>query len=233
MSDSSQALQGQLQLLRSLRGPGIAQPPRIMELKAWQAQRLRGTYLDLAAQPRYRAATAFFLEDMYGPKDFSTRDQSVLRLMPVMRRLLPATAVETAALAIELEALSESLDHRTVAGLPPGPVDGETYGVGYRAGSTRPERERQIALIRAVGERLEALVKKPLVARTLRLMRKPATLAGMQDLQDFLEGGFDAFEAIGPADQFLGTIEERETAVLNRLFSGRGLASSSPYWPLP
>jgi hypothetical protein len=104
-------LKAHLQALNSLRGRGRPQPPRLAELKAWQSKRLAGTYADLASQPRYAAATRFFLEDLYGPKDFSARDEELLRIVPVMEKLLPAHAVETAALAIELEeALGRRLD---------------------------------------------------------------------------------------------------------------------------
>jgi hypothetical protein len=71
-----------------------------------------------------------------------------------------------------------------------------------------------------VGHRLDALVHWPFVQQTLKLMRSPAKLAGMSDLQDFLERGFHAFKAMGSADEFLATIEARERRILNRLFSG-------------
>jgi hypothetical protein len=45
-------------------------------------------------------------------------------------------------------------------------------------------------------------------------------MAGLQDLQDFLERGFEAFRAMGGAEEFLALIRERETEILNRLFSG-------------
>lgn len=51
-------------------------------------------------------------------------------------------------------------------------------------------------------------------------MRRPARLAGMEDLQSFLERGFEAFRHMGGADYFLATIGAREKAILNRLFSG-------------
>ncbi|HYC35432.1 MAG TPA: hypothetical protein VEC19_03350 [Usitatibacter sp.] len=222
----SDSLRRHLELLKSLRGPGAGKPPRLAELKAWQAARLRATYADVAAQPRYAAATAFFLEDLYGPKDFSGRDQAMLRIVPVMARILPASAVETAALAIELEALSESLDHRVAQALPPGPIDSRTYADAYRSGSTRPERERQVELIVAVGSRLDALVKKPFVGRTLKLMRKPAEMAGLGDLQDFLERGFEAFRGMGGAAGFLTLVDEREGEILSALFSGKPLPFS-------
>jgi hypothetical protein len=220
MMDAGATLKGHLEQLKALRGEEAATPGRLPELKAFQSERLASSYADLAALPRYRLATGFFLGDLYGPKDFSHRDAAMLRILPVMVRTLPDKAVETATLAIELEALSESLDHRVAHALGPGAIDAERYAHAYRAGSTRAERERQIELIVEVGMRLDALVKKPLVHATLRLMRTPARLAGLQDLQDFLERGFESFGAMDGAADFLGIIRSRETAILNRLFSG-------------
>ena len=221
----AQSLQAHLERLKALRGPDGRPPARLDELKTWQAQRLARTYADIAHAPRYAAATAFFLDDLYAAKDFSGRDQAMLRILPVMSRMLPRTAVETAALAIELEALSEDLDHRLAAALDPGPIDARSYGKAYRETSSRAEREHQVDLLDAVGHRLDALVKKPLLAQTLKLMRNPARLAGMGDLQDFLERGFAAFRDMKGADDFLTQVRLRETAILNRLFS----AAADPF----
>ena len=226
MATPAASLKRHLQLLKQLRGPGRSLPPRLAELKEWQSARLHRTYADIAGQPRYRAATSFFLDDLYGPKDFSGRDQAMMRIVPAMTRLLPASALETASLAIELEALSEDLDQRLAAALTGGSIDAASYGKAYRESSTRAERERQIDLIVAVGERLDALVKKPMVARMLRLMRTPASVAGLHDLQEFLERGFEAFRGMHGADDFLQLVRSRETEILSRLFSGRPLASS-------
>lgn len=218
ISADAKSLRKQLERLKALRGPNAAPPPRLAELKAWQAARLTATYADISSQPRYRAATTFFIEDLYGPKDFSGRDAAMLRIFPVMTRVLPASAVETAALAIELEALSEALDQQTAAALAPGPITEETYAEAYRV--TAPaDRHRQIDLIIAVGDRLDQLVRKPLVSRTLKLMRNPARIAGMSDLQDFLERGYAAFRDMGGASEFLATARAREERTLNRLFS--------------
>jgi hypothetical protein len=217
----AEGLKQSLERLKALRGDKRSMPPRLKELKRWQAQRLADTYADIAAQPRYRSATEFFLEDLYGPKDFSGRDQAMMRILPVMSRLLPETAVETAALAIELEAVSEALDQALAAELPAGPIDEATYAEAYRNSSTRAQREHQIQLIDAVGHRLDALVKKPFLSGTLKLMRRPAKVAGLGDLQDFLERGFAAFRGMKGADEFLGILRERERAILNRLFSGK------------
>ena len=195
-------------------------PPRLEELKGWQARRLARTYADLAADLRYAKPTAFFLGDLYGTKDFSGRDEAMLRIYPVMVRTLPDSAVETAALAIEVDALSEDLDRRVAAALGAGPVDEASYARAYRQAGTRAERERQIELIDEVGRRLDQLVVKPFLYATLKLMRQPARLAGLQDLQTFLERGFEAFRHMGGAEEFLATIGGREKQILSRLFSG-------------
>ena len=220
MSSVAQRLEGHLRALRELRGPGTHAPARLAELKRWQAERLARTYADYAAQPRYRAATAFFIDDLYGPKDFSSRDQAMLRILPVMSRVLPGSAVETAALAIELEALSEALDHKLAAALPPGPISDANYAKAYRASASRDERERQVELIAAAGHRLDEVTRKPMLGRTLALMRRPARMAGLSDLQDFLERGFDAFRDMKGANEFLAEVKRRETRILSRLFSG-------------
>jgi hypothetical protein len=226
---SAEALRQHLESLRELRGNGAAcaPPPRLAELKAWQHARLARTYADLAALPRYAAATAFFLDDLYGPKDFSGRDAAMLKVYPVMVRTLPASAVQTAALSIEVDALSESLDRKLALALAPGPVTEATYAKAYRASSTPEERERQIALVVEVGERLDQLVTKPLVFRMLKMMRTPARMAGMTDLQEFLEHGFEAFRAMGGAEHFLATVAARERAIASRLFS----SAPAPFSP--
>ena len=189
-------------------------------MKRAQAKRLAHTYADLSAQPRYRAATRFFLEDLYGEKDFSARDREMLKIVPVMSRVLPASAVETAAHAIELEALSEALDQRLAAALGDAHLDDAAYAAAYRESSTREERERQVALVAAVGRRLDGLVRKPFISHTLKLMRQPARVAGLADLQDFLERGFEAFRDMHGAHEFLETFSRREGRTLEKLFSG-------------
>ena len=218
---SAEALRAHLVQLRSLRGKDAdAVPPeRLAEVKQWQQERLARTYRDLAANPRYAEATRFFLEDLYGPKDFSGRDEAMLKIYPSMVRLLPASAVQTAALAIEVDALSEVLDRALATALGTSKLDEASYAKAYRESSTPELRERQIARVEETGQRLEQLVKKPLVTRTLKLMRAPARVAGLLELQEFLERGFEAFAAMGDATEFLATVGSREREIARRLFS--------------
>ena len=203
---------------------------RRLVLREWQAARLARSYPDLLASERFGKAARFFLSDLYGPKDFSSRDEEVERIMPLMLSILPLSALQTLSLAIEVDALTEELDAAMVVELEKvgcfdtskgiDAISEKAYADAYRKLGRRFDRERQIDLIQSTGEALDRLAKKPLLTALLKLMRGPAHLAGLGDLHEFLESGFDAFRHMGDAHDFLDTIETRERRVLENLFSG-------------
>ena len=86
--------------------------PWLPALQRWQAARLKRSFVDFLAQPRTEPAARFFLDDLYGDYDVTTRDRNVERVLPLMRKLLPAHLIETAADAIELAWLSHAFDLR-------------------------------------------------------------------------------------------------------------------------
>ena len=211
-------------LLRRLANDAPDAARKRLLLREWQAARLSRSYPDLLASERFGKAAHFFLTDLYGPKDFSSRDEEVERIMPLMLSILPLSALQTLSLAIEVDALTEALDAAMVVELEKAgaidAIDAEAYASAYRAVKRKLDRERQIDLIQSTGEALDRLAKKPLLTTLLKLMRAPAHLAGLGDLHEFLEGGFDAFRHMSDARDFLETIETRERRVLENLFSG-------------
>ncbi len=191
-------------------------------LADWQARRLRMTYADLAADPRYTAAVVFFQNDLYGPGDFSRRDADLARVVPMLVRVLPDPVILTVAAAMELNGLSQELDRVLLTRLPR--ADGHftvaEYSRAYRKTGNFPLRRRQIKLIGDIGQSLDHYVAKAWIRTALVMMRQPAKLAGMSALQEFLERGFGAFRNMGGAQTFLATIEERETAIMEAMAAG-------------
>jgi hypothetical protein len=59
-----------------------------------------------------------------------------------------------------------------------------------------------------------------MVRMLVKLARGPAHAAGFGLLQEFLERGLDAFEAMHGAKEFLDTVRTRETRAMTNLFSG-------------
>ncbi len=72
-----------------------------------------------------------------------------------------------------------------------------------------------------LGDALSALVRIPFLATTLAIMRGPARMAGLGDLQRFLERGFTTFQKMAKPRLFVATITERERDVLENIFRGR------------
>jgi hypothetical protein len=203
----------------------------------WQALRLQMTYADLVAQARYVQAIDFFRTDLYGPGDFSRRDEDLARVVPLLVHMLPARTLEVFVQAVELNALSRELDRVLVAKLPR--VDGamtvSDYCRGYRRAGNFSARRRQIGLIGEVGRALDRNVGKAWVRASLAVMRKPARMAGLQSLQDLLERGVAAFRRMRGADEFLSIIQARETQIHEDIVAGSNepfgdpvLAASNP-----
>ena len=189
-------------------------------LRVWQADRLARTHTDLLENPRFASTASFFLNDVYGPNDLSRHEEEVRRILPLMAKVLPVPGLEIVADAIELSALSESLDADMVAALKKKvfSLTEDDYVKAYRTVGRRPDRERQIKLIAHLGKSIDKLTRKPFIGTALSMMRKPAVLAGLADLQSFLERGYQAFRAMKGSEEFLGIITSRELKLLNEWF---------------
>ncbi|BAO30395.1 FFLEELY motif protein [Sulfuritalea hydrogenivorans] len=198
-------------------------PEDFPRLKEWQAARLARSYGDLLASKRYKPAAEFFLSDLYGPKDFRTRDEELARVVPVMVHMLPAKALLTLLEAVKMDTLSESLDSDMVLTLRKAgkvrKIDWPAYVAAYRTCDRKKDREMQIALIDKIGKTLDRLTRMRLIHVSLKLMNGPAHLAGLGALHSFLQRGFDAFSEMKGADEFLAIVIERETALMKELFA--------------
>ena len=193
---------------------------RVKSVKAWQQQRLRRSYADLAADARYARAVAFFLDELYGIRDSAIRDRDLIRMYPTMKRVLPKFAFDTVDRALELDVLAEEFDQAIARQLDGAALTltDATYANAFRAVDRRADRLRQVELMREVGKGLDRVVNKPLIYTTLKMLRRPAAMAGLGEIQRFLEAGFSAFRHMNGADYFLETIAERETILIERLF---------------
>jgi hypothetical protein len=203
---------------RALRTQDSALAERVEAVKRYQQRRFEQTYADLLIHPRYAGAANFFLAELYGPSDFTQRDAQFARIVPALVRLFPAEVVATVAALAGLHALSERFDSAMGRALSGPTMDVERYQQAWRRCGDPAGRERQIALMLAVGASLDALTRNPLLRHSLRLMRAPARAAGLGALQSVLEAGFDTFRSMRGADEFLALIGQRERALAAQLF---------------
>jgi hypothetical protein len=205
---------------RKLRADDAGLALRVRRVKQFQHARFEKTYADMLADPRYAAAARFFLDDLYGPGDFTQRDDEFARIVPALVRLFPQDIVATVMALAQLHALSESLDSAMARAIDDRPLDGESYGRAWRAVGRPQDRERQVTLMLSVGAALDRYTRNPVLRHSLRLMRGPSQAAGLAALQRFLETGFETFRAMKGAAAFLDAVATRERALAARLFDG-------------
>ncbi len=211
---------GQVAVLRErARIQGLA--AAVHAVKRLQAQRFRGTYVDFLALPAFAPATRFFLEELYGEHDFSDRDSQFERIAGALERMFPASVSALAVDLTETHALTEVLDHQLAShwmSMPEKMPAALRYVNSWRLTGAREQRQRQLAVVQHMGSELRRLTRNPSLRIGLRMMRKPAQLAGLSALQMFLESGFDAFASMGDPSGFMQAIESRESRWIDALF---------------
>jgi hypothetical protein len=200
------------------------------EIKRFQARRFQSTYPDLLNSPRYKSAARFFLVELYGEKDYAERDQQFARIAGTIAKLFPQMVVNTAAALADVHALTERLDDLMArcwmasATEQPDLSKEARYIQCWRAVPDAAARQQQLRVVLALGKSLNDLTRKPGLRTLLKMMRGPATAAGLASLQKFLESGFDAFAEMRGADEFLTLIDERETQWMRCLFNEDAVA---------
>ena len=197
--------------------------PSLGQLRRWQSNRLRASFAKILANPKMRPAGEFFLSDLYADKDFSARDRDAAKILPMMARILPQSLLLAAVDTIELAVLSHAFDLAMAAKIKlnkNGDIDLAHYIEAYRAVGCPRLRRHQIDLIIRVGKNLDAAVQKHGVYKLLKASRTPARLAGLQELQGFLERGFESFAQLGGADEFLEMVSASEYEISKRMFAG-------------
>ena len=239
MSVDSQIILSHLGAVGAERQLRLATPgleARVVEIKKYQQRRFCHTYADMLESRRYGAAARFFLDELYGPTDFTQRDHQFARVVPALVKLFPQQIVDTVGALAALHALSEALDTQMglhlssmPAAMPaPVPVTRDAYLRAWQATGRVADREEQIRLTLSVASQLDRLTRNMLIRKSLQLMRRPAQAAGLADLQQFLERGFATFRAMKGAAEFIATIQVREEALAAALFAGSSDVNGLP-----
>lgn len=215
----------------ALEQPGLKRA--IHEVKQFQAQRFACSYQDLLASQFYGPAAQFFLEELYGDKDYSLRDEQFARIAGALERVFPAQVVEAAVGLAQLHLLTETLDFAMAQQWAKSPESSYVprYVQAWASVARRADRKIQLETVMKIGTELDKLTRTRGLRLMLKMMRQPAQLAGLSSLQHFLELGFDTFAAMGHAStgesalHFLRLVRAREAALLEALFDADKQAS--------
>jgi hypothetical protein len=206
----------------------------IRKLQTWQTNRLLVTHDDLWNSERFKPAMQFFVDELYGPRDFSQRDVEMARAVPTMTKIIPNKGLASLQTALRLNCLSLELDIALAQKLGNEEINRSRYFDYYRLSSNQSQREEQIQLLENLSIDLPKVVKIPGISVILMLSRKPAKVAGVETLHAFLEKGFNAFKELGNVHDFIDPIISRERDMMHALFAANGPTENPlPDEPLP
>ncbi|MFT4993779.1 MAG: hypothetical protein ACI965_000800 [Paraglaciecola sp.] len=220
MSDSITSIIQHLHAVSTMRE--MAEQANILEtiraVQNWQCQRLLLSHQEMYQQKRFKPAVEFFVNELYGPRDFSQRDHDIARVVPKMAKLLPEKALISLASALHLNALSFELDFAIARKLHGLSINRDSYARAYRDCNNQAQRQQQISYIKTLGGDLADVVRMKGISTLLMLSRKPAKLAGVISLHEFLEHGFKAFKSLGEVEDFINPVANYEQTLLTQLF---------------
>jgi hypothetical protein len=181
--------------------------------------------------PQYEKIGHFFFEKLYAPEDFSFRDTSIKKLHKLLRGKVYSGIISAVSKVIELHELSDLLDDHMVEQMMARGIgedmDMEQYQTVYRSLDNYDQRLYQITLGAEVNQVFYKLSKKWVVAVSLNTVRTAAHLIGMGKIIDFIYEGYAGFRAIKNIDYFIETVNTRERAWHDEIWSNAGKASGS------
>jgi hypothetical protein len=235
--DAAQTIRDAVTRVVSLRSDAAENPvlhAATVAIKSFQARRFAGTYADLLNSLEYGPAARFFLEDLYSDKDYSLRDAQFARIAGGLQRIFPRQVVLTAVSLARLHVMTEELDRKmaeTWIALESEFDEASKYAACWRTINSASERELQLKMVLEIGFELDRLTRVPGLRLMLRMMRRPASAAGIESLQAFLESGFDIFAHMSGrgagARTFLATIRDRESLWIELLSGTEALAAET------
>lgn len=187
----------------------------------WQNNYMLQFYDDFCVTKENTAAVDFVVSELTGI-GISERDHDLARVVPAMVRMLPDKALQTIAVAMELNSriltINLSICRELFGKLSPAnKISERNYCLACRQVSRLDEFLELVELTKQVGQSLNYVIELPMIGLILRAMRSPARLAGFSSLQDFLETGYHTFKAIEDVDQFLDDISDRTARVFGKI----------------
>lgn len=182
-------------------------------LRKFQSNRLCITYEDFFNEPDTKEAANFFLENLYGDKNFSIFYKDLDTLLPTMEKLFPEPALRIISKSLELNLITEKLDITLTEKLGVKFTEKQYWKV-YRSKELEAYRIQQLELFNEIGSQLIKASRMPLISNLLSVMHTPAKKMGVLNLHLFLEKGFHVFKNMKNAEIFIQTIYEKEMSLL-------------------
>jgi hypothetical protein len=170
----------------------------------------------------YEPVGEFFFTELYGPRDFSQRDNDARRLQHFLH-IVPGVHLTDIEELLDLISTTAELDDGLTQLLIDRGVslsfDEPLYEQLYREADNYDERYRQLELISTSLSNVFRLSRSYFLGIALERSALIARLAGFESGHTFLLKGYRALRDVTSIDHFATTIYNRELARLDRIFA--------------
>ena len=195
---------------------------KLVEVQAWQRERLQRTHSDSFEQSKNKPMADYFLTQLYGGGDFKLLAKQLERILPKakkLERLAKETVLETGSLAIQAAVLAIELDMHLAQWLVAQnlPTNEENMLSAYQAVDEANERRTQINNLKDVCYRSDKYLNSFMLKKVFALAKNTAYSHNLQPMYDFIDAGFKAMKPLDSVGGFIEPFCKRELMVIDQV----------------
>jgi hypothetical protein len=201
---------------------------RFMQVQQWQKNRVRKTHQLLFAEPKHQPIVQYFLSRLYGVSDFKQLAYQLRRIANhahVVERVIPANALKTGELAVQLAHLSLKLDEEVASYLLQNyaanhPLNDDIMRQAYLECNQYAARYEQMRLLDQLGEKLDLYLRSRLIKTAFKLSKGMAYRYKVDPIYEFINEGFTAMEPLNSAQRFIQAFTQKERQIIDAVQYG-------------
>ena len=223
--DPIKTLLARYHALQHHQDPALA--ARLIDVQAWQKQRMEHTNHVLFAEPKNQLIAAYFLNRLYGGPDFAILAEQFERVLTKTSKLegfAPASAVRTGTLGIELAVMAIELDEALALLLTDtlnhhGPLNDAVMLEAYHRANQQDARIHQMELLDELGHSLDKYVRSIMIQSAFKMAKGTAYKHNFAPMYDFTAEGFAAMKPLKSAGDFIAVFTQAERDTVHRVHS--------------
>ncbi len=202
----------------------------VRAVQRFQVKRMQGTHAALFRSPRYGPLCAFFVQDLYGPRDVAPRTATFHSVSHLLRPILGQRLFLGAQRLVELQRLSDGLDGELARRLvEQGASTGfaaADFETAFRLCDNHPDRQRQLELSIRSTIFVHDLSRRRSVKHLFRAARKLKGMRRLHSTLAVLDRGYVAFRKIDEIRPFTRSMRQGEVEYMERVFESQPVSDS-------
>lgn len=201
---------------------------RLQQVQAWQKMRMQRTHHAHFSEKNNQLMAEYFLNRLYGGRDFDALAQQIERLMGYAHKaekMIPENAIKTGTLGITLAILAVRLDEQVAQQLlkdyPENtPINDEMMRLIYLKLNQEQDRLKQLDLLDTLGISLDKYMRSFIIYTAFKMCKGAAQKYHFEVMYEFMQDGFIAMKPLKSAEQFVKHFTTIEREIIAKVHAG-------------